>query len=212
MYLNKQNLFKTHYKVAISIERARVKNIMGLATERDWNKAWNLYCNSRNPHLNMMVFGRFREYAGGWIGPAEKQNFGIIDGNAGAAGGSVQSMPGTEWNLHVNDAWLLGGVHTYRPFYAASPLTAEICFRNDAHQGLGITGRELVALLMAGYRPVSNNPKLGTVMVCRDRRKAANLSLLDIENEVDTHENNWKSNRRYHDLTMMAIKAGIMLY
>ncbi|TQV84281.1 hypothetical protein FKG94_06385 [Exilibacterium tricleocarpae] len=151
-----------------------------------------------------------KQTAPGWI----EHNFGFVDGRiaqpdgSGGPGGSVQHMPASEFNLHVNDAWLLGGVHKYLPFYAASKLSEENMFRNK-YRRLGITGRELFCLLLAGYRPVTN-PKLGTVMTCRDRQQADALNLVNIEAEIDDLER--KHRNGTSELTKMARAAGIELY
>jgi len=181
----------------------------------DIDKAWQLYVNSKFPTLDLALFGRFNSdparaatflgidtstrrvkiKRGGLKGlfsrhakyktvpSAMLTNFGVV--NDTQTGGSIQQMNSWDWNLHVNDAWLLGGIHRCLPFYAASPLTADNVFlQNHATAVLGITGRELFGLLMAGYRP-QTDPALGTVMQCRDAAKAQNLTLKDIETGID---------------------------
>ena len=110
------------------------------------------------------------------------QNFGLVaehgndvlisDGVYGSAFiGSILAAGG--WDLSVNDAWLLAGVHGFLPFYCASPMSAGNLL--DAHYGITITGREVAGLLAFGYR-IEDNTALGEVFTCRNQPLASDAS------------------------------------
>ena len=137
-------------------------------------------------------------------------NFGVVDN--GNRRGSIQQVPDAEWNLIVNDSWLLGGVNRGLAFYAASTLNFENTFLNPhdhRDNRLGITGRELLGLIMAGYKAV-NHPSLGTVMQCRDYEQAREFSLKDYAAAIDYIERGIGGSGRsvFH---MMALRANIKL-
>jgi hypothetical protein len=151
----------------------------------DADVAWKLYQMSRNPALGFHVFGRhvtgekakelqnFRQKKGLTAklpkhmqgitkSPVDKyqKNFGYVND---VEDGSILMMGGGKWSLTVNDAWLLGGVHSRLPFYAASTITKDNIF--DKNYVLSITGRELLGLAAFGYREVHGHPDLGVVFV-----------------------------------------------
>jgi hypothetical protein len=166
--------------------------------------AWKLYQNARKPDLDFHIFGRhitgqkakslqdFRNEKGKTAQlPKELQgitksqldqhekNFGYV--NDGSSG-SILMMGGNKWNFTVNDSWVLGGVHSGLPFYAASPITKANIL--DKKYYLSITGRELLGLALAGYKEEKGHPALGTVYVCADKKKAAALRLTDYQAAV----------------------------
>jgi len=159
--------------------------------------AWDLYRNSKNVALGFHIFGRHVSNEARWsreggIDLASKQpgalgnlkhptdasrslsameyNFGIVNDSTD---GSILMMGGQNWNLHVNDAWLLGGVHGHVPFHSASVLNKENLFRSNG--GLGITGREFFGLLLAGYKKESGHESMGIAMVCKNKNLASDL-------------------------------------
>lgn len=167
----------------------------------DPDVGWKLYLNARNPALGFHVFGRhvtgdkakelqqFRTKKGkeaalpkhmqgitkSPIDQFEK-NFGYVND---AGDGSILMMGGNKWNFTVNDAWLLGGVHSCLPFYAASVITKD----NMLHDKywLSITGRELLGLASFGYQMVHDHKALGVAFVCKDSGKALAATLADYQ-------------------------------
>lgn len=208
--------FEADFKQALKIERERHASV-GQKPYFDKNvdisKAWKLYQNAQIPSLNIHLFGRFAENGidlKSKMVPVKRTimqrllrkqtykqtpsdmhtNFGSVNEVEKKHQGSIQQMESSDWDLHVNDAWLLGGIHKYLPFYAASELKAINMFVISSGSPrkntiLNITGRELLGLLLAGYRPESKHPTLGTVMVCRDKHLAKSLTLKKLETSVD---------------------------
>jgi hypothetical protein len=192
--------------------------------------AWDLYTRSQSPALGFHIFGRhvnneqrwsqdggvdlFSRQPGPQIAhPTDKSrslsamefNFGIVNDTSD---GSILMMGGQNWNLHVNDAWVMGGVHTYQPFYSASKLSKENIFRNQgASTILGITGREFLGLLLAGYKKESGHEALGVVMVCKNRGQADQLDFSLYEKAVQDIE----AAKANHVVIGMAADAGVIL-
>jgi len=163
--------------------------------------AWKLYQNARKPNLDFHLFGRhitgkkakslqdFRDEKGKTAQlPKElqgitkssidkyEQNFGYVNDSGN---GSILMMGGQKWNFTVNDSWLLGGVHSHLPFYAASPISKANIL--DKQYYLSITGRELLGLALFGYKEEKGHPALGTVYVCADKKKASAARLTDYQ-------------------------------
>ncbi|MDH5259510.1 MAG: hypothetical protein OEX07_15960, partial [Gammaproteobacteria bacterium] len=224
--------FKSEYEKSIQTElTARGMHFMG-STSVSAQTAWDLYQNSQKVALGFHLFGRHvsneeRWNAEGGIDLASKQpgalgqiehptapgrnmsamevNFGLVNDSTD---GSILMMGGQNWNLHVNDAWLMGGVHAYLPFYSASKLTKENLFRGEgASTVLGITGREFFGLLLAGYKVEKGHDSLGLVMVCKDKARADRLDFSLYEQSVQLVESQ-KSRQTVID---MASDAGVTL-
>jgi hypothetical protein len=102
------------------------------------------------------------------------KNFGVVNNNDS---GSILLMGDTNWNLTINDTWLLGAVHSYLPFYPASAVSRANIFE-DKHV-LSITGRELLGLAVFGYRQViPEYEELGSAFKVDNYRKAAGATLI----------------------------------
>jgi hypothetical protein len=84
-----------------------------------------------------------------------------------------------QWNMAVNDIWVLAAVNSLQEFYPAS-LVTEANILHDKHT-LTIMGRELVGLALAGYSEQSGHKALGKIYVHGDKEKAAFLSLPDYQ-------------------------------
>ncbi|WP_152249596.1 hypothetical protein [Xanthomonas maliensis] len=143
-------------------------------TEDGVNVAWRTYLNAQKTNLQFLVIGRIlksepvgidacNQIVPG-IGPSMKINMAVMNEDAG--GGSI--MDSSKWTMLVNDAWLLGGIHSRTKFYLASPRTKVNIINSDglyANQ-LTVTGRELAGLKMFGYRVISM--KIGEVAIHYD--------------------------------------------
>lgn len=170
--------------------------------------AWDAYSNARTPNLGFHLFGRhinakstapYRRdqnpvavaaSKGPTLGQLPKgitgislskydeftTNFGVVNNTDD---GSILMMGGSNWNLTVNDSWLLGGVHSELPFYACSPLKSFNLF--DHEYILTITGRELLGMALAGYVVKGGHQDLGMAFISGDSSKAKALSLPDIQ-------------------------------
>jgi hypothetical protein len=116
--------------------------------------------------LNCLVLGRKanEHFVGVGIDDVLKANFGTM--NDDNADGAVLQMPAVKWTYLVNDAWVLGGVHSHKPFYIASERSPEnICAINSRR--LTVTARELTGLKSFGYN-IHFRQGLGEVAVCVD--------------------------------------------
>jgi len=224
--------FKKAYEAAVQMEfKSRGMHFMG-SPGVTAQTAWDLYTNSQKVALGFHLFGRHvsnedRWNSEGGIDLFSKQpgdlgnidhptapgramsameyNFGLVNDSTD---GSILMMGGQNWNLHVNDAWLMGGVHAYLPFYSASKLTKANIFRGEgASTVLGITGREFLGLLLAGYKVEKGHDALGVVMVCSDKKQADRLDFSLYEQTVQLIEEQ-KSRQTVID---MAADAGVVL-
>lgn len=224
--------FKKAYEQAVQVElQSRGMHFMGsLGVKAE--TAWDLYKNSQKVALGFHIFGRHVSNEERWnkeggIDLASKQpgalgqiphptapgrnlsamefNFGLVNDSSD---GSILMMGGQNWNLHVNDAWLMGGVHAYLPFYSASKLSKANIFRNEgASTILSITGREFFGLLLAGYKVDKGHDALGVVMVCKNKKQAEQLDFSLYEQSVQQIEMH-KSRQTVID---MAADAGVTL-
>jgi len=97
------------------------------------------------------------------------QNFGVtceVEAFKGKAfSGGI--LGANEWDYAINDTWVLAGVHRKMPVWCASALTKDnlISVRRDA---LTITGREVLGLLMFGYKKVMGHVELGVGFECEN--------------------------------------------
>ncbi|WP_319525606.1 hypothetical protein [uncultured Desulfosarcina sp.] len=103
-------------------------------------------------------------------------NFGIASQNST---GSILQMGAGMWHLNINDAWVLGGTHSHQPFYIAFKLSYDNVFSDNNKHNLTITGRELLGLLMSGYKLETGHASLGGVMVCDKPQQADKIDLID---------------------------------
>lgn len=166
------------------------------------NTAWNLYINTKRASLGFQVFGRHildqadrielfkKRVPSGESGQLPKFMQGLTDVEFTGFGktndeesGSVLKISNNKWNFTVNDSWVLAGVHSYQPFYPASPVISANIFHNN--YVLTITGRELVGLALAGYKQNKTGyDALGTIYECGTRSVADKLSLVDYQVEI----------------------------
>lgn len=139
---------------------------------KDIEIAWSIYQAAQKTHLKLLVLGRLvansSEEASG-IDDAMRAN--LMKMNEHLSGGSI--MYSDKWSLLVNDAFLLGGIHSHTEFHlASSRKKSNICCAMGEFKGqLTVTGREVVALMEFGY--TARKLPLGEVFVCTDRKVAA---------------------------------------
>jgi hypothetical protein len=141
---------------------------------------YRAYLNSSRAHLGCLVVGRIVKGAASagvplmvGLGDIERVNFGITgDRDPGSV------LWSSYWSIPLNDAWLMGGIHAWLPFYLASPRTKENIV--DPTFGFTVTGRELIGLMTFGY---SRNPntRLGEVFECSNPAKARSATFTQYE-------------------------------
>lgn len=153
--------------------------------------AWRVYQAAAQTNLNMLVLGR-------WVANSVPGNAGIdqsLQGNLHImdetfTGGSI--MNSGNWTMLVNDAWLLGGVHSHTEFQLASSRTMDNVY-NVAGAFMGqmtVTGRELTGLAVFGYT-VRRLP-IGEVAVCTNPGLASMADFATYRQHVVTFtQNNW---------------------
>lgn len=189
--------FRPHYEAA-QVGAQAVHGVNNATKPVAADVAFKLYQHALKPALGFHVFGRhvtgdkakevqaLRTKKGNTTSlPAHMQgitkspldkfekNFGYVNDTGD---GSILMMGGGKWNFTVNDAWLLGGVHSQLAFYAASVISKDNML--DKNYSLSITGRELMGLALFGYKQVHNHKALGVVYVCEDLHKAAAATLV----------------------------------
>lgn len=195
--------FREHFEVA-QLGAQAVHGVMSHTKPIDPTVAWKLYQHARKPTLGFHVFGRHvtgekakelqqlrnkkgrnvelpKHMQGITKSPFDQfeKNFGYVND---LGDGSILMMGGNKWNFTVNDSWLIGGVHSQLPFYAASVINKENML--DKRYALSITGRELLGLAFFGYRQIHNHKALGVAYVCADSDKARGATLTDYQAEV----------------------------
>jgi hypothetical protein len=74
---------------------------------------------------------------------------------------NFNSLKLNDWNMAINDTWLLSGVNSLQPFYAASLVNKENIIDARFTPPLTIMGREFAGLALAGYQEASTHPILG---------------------------------------------------
>jgi hypothetical protein len=135
--------------------------------------AWRVYQTalSQTP-VDCLVLGRKTgpHFAGIGIDDVLRANFRTI--NEWETDGAVLQMGEDEWTYLVNDAWVLGGVHSHKPFYIASERTPDNIYSVN-NSRLTVTARELTGLKVFGYN-IHHRQDLGEVAVC------ANTDLADM--------------------------------
>jgi len=153
------------------------KRLFGLYTGRESTK-------ERDERIRKAGFVLKHPTHGRPLSPVEF-NFGVT---SDVSSGSILMM-GQSWNLTVNDAWLLGGVHAQQPFYLAFRATYKNIFSDTYKHNLTITGREMLGLLLSGYRLKSGGESLGEVMVCENPTKADRMNLVEYAAAAQNIEN-----------------------
>ena len=161
--------------------------------------AWRVYMNTKRAGLGFQVFGRHvidqaerielfkKNVPKGESAQMPKFMQGLTDCEFDGFGrandetsGSALKISNTKWNFTVNDAWVLGGVHSFQPFYPASPVISANILHNRF--AVTITGRELVGLALAGYKEYNTGyDALGTIYECKNRSIAMKLTLIDYQ-------------------------------
>jgi hypothetical protein len=127
--------------------------------DQDIINAFGVYQAARHTNLQALVLGR-------WVQPSTEYDPGIDqttrnnfhEMNEVDYGGSV--MNSVNWTILMNDAWVLGGIHSHTPFYLASPRT-QVNVAAGAPRGMTVTGRELIGVTTFGYEIVHAHASLG---------------------------------------------------
>jgi hypothetical protein len=94
---------------------------------------------------------------------------------------NFNSLKLEEWNMALNDTWVVAGVNSGQPFYPASLVNEKNIIDTRFTPPLTIMGRELVGLALAGYREAPAHPTLGKAYAPIDKKKAQDFSLIDYE-------------------------------
>lgn len=130
--------------------------------QEDIENAFKVYQNAQSTDLRLAIVGRLvgesNEAAPGIDAPL-RENFQRM--NEGAQGGSV--LNSEKWSMLMNDAWLLGGLHSTNPFYLASGRTPENVKGTNPDYPMTVTGRELIGITSSGYEIAAGHPALGEV-------------------------------------------------
>jgi hypothetical protein len=135
---------------------------------------------------------------------AMRKNFGVVNNNET---GSILLMGNTNWNLTINDTWLLGAVHSQLEFYPASPVSRANIF-DDKHV-LSITGRELFGLAIFGYRQViPEYAELGSAFVVSDPNKAKNATLVAYQQAM-SGISSAVANKAFSDAGFRIVEVGV---
>jgi hypothetical protein len=127
--------------------------------------AWNIYQAAAHTNLRFLILGRWvlnSQPGNAGIDRMMQENLHIMD--EVFTGGPIMNT--SSWTLLVNDAWVLGGIHSHTDFYLASPRTLENIYNvegNFAGQ-MTVTGRELTGLRVFGY--TMQALQLGEAAVC----------------------------------------------
>ncbi len=138
--------------------------------------AFRVYQHALHTNLDLAIVGRLvgesTEAAPGIDDPL-RQNFARM--NEGAQGGAV--LNSEKWTMLMNDAWLLGGLHSTNPFYLASGRTPENVKGTNPDFPMTVTGRELIGITSSGYEIVADHPALGEVAQPFDKDVARSANL-----------------------------------
>ena len=151
----------------------------------DIENAFEVYQNAVRTDLDLAIVGRLagKDEMGKKKKSSEKEpsidkrvwkNFGTM--NEGAQGGSV--LNSDNWTMLMNDAWLLGGLHSTNPIYLASGRTSENVKGTNPAYPMSVTGRELIGITSFGYEIVSGHPSLGEVARPVNQEAARSASLI----------------------------------
>jgi hypothetical protein len=117
---------------------------------------------------------------------------------------NFNSLKLNEWNMAVNDTWLLAGVNSCQPFYPASLVNEKNIIDDRFTPPLTIMGRELAGLALAGYREASAHPTLGKAYAPGSEKQAQDLDFHAYANELSQLKNvgNVKAFFSKHEFTI----------
>lgn len=96
------------------------------------------------------------------------------------SGGNIL-LGATTWDIHVNDCWILGGVHAHAKFYLASVLSNDSVYNaadarkyeaTDCTRVLYVTVREIAGLNLFGYTRSEEKTPKGQLFVCKQPQLA----------------------------------------
>lgn len=137
------------------------------------NLSWAVYLGAQEAKLNLLVLGRWvRESIGNELGVDESVEDNFRNMNGTTVGGSLVKVPDADWSVLVNDAWVLGGIHSLSTFCLSTPRKPGNVYNmrhgHDFYHHLTVLGRELVGLMAFGYAIRRDHPALGEVAVCVD--------------------------------------------
>jgi len=82
----------------------------------------------------------------------------------------MDTMMGNKWSIWLNDAFILGGIHTHAVFHLVSNLNLK--GDSNAQFPFNVTQRELLGLCKFGYSGMEGELKAGTEYKCTDTQLA----------------------------------------
>ncbi len=146
----------------------------------DVENAFKVYQNALDTNLDSAIVGRLAQKGkesseeAPSIDNPMRENFGRM--NEGAQGGSI--LNSDKWTMLMNDAWLLGGLHSTNPIYLASGRTEANVQGTNPEFPMTVTGRELIGITSHGYEIGAGHPSLGEVARPVDKDAARSASLI----------------------------------
>jgi hypothetical protein len=134
-------------------------------TKTQVEDAFKVYQHAQTTSLKLLLVGRWvqesTEKEPGIDQPI-KQNF--LEMNQIDNGGSV--LNSKAWTPLMNDAWVLGGLHSTIDFYLASPRTEKNLKGTSSQHPMTVTAREIIGITHFGYQIIMGHPSLGEVARC----------------------------------------------
>jgi hypothetical protein len=144
---------------------------------------WRAYQSARQA-VGDQVIGRIYHLRPGALNMYEKVGQMVGDETLFDRGTHGNTLKMDKWTMAVNDSWVLGGVHRQANFRLVSPRVMENLWNADGY--FVVTARELLGLLHFGYELAQVGP--WQVLICRNKSKAMNASLLEYDRIVKTGE------------------------
>lgn len=164
-----------------------LSDVYGNLDQDDVENAFRAYQHAQQTGLRLAIMGRLVKQsseAEPGIDDPLRDNF--LRMNEADRGGSV--LYSGRWSMLMNDAWVLGGLHSGTPFYLASPRTSQNLTGTNPDFPMTVTARELIAITQFGYEIVSGHSSLGEVAQLVDENAASRVTLeeyaLAVQNAV----------------------------
>lgn len=153
-----------------------LSDVYGSLTQADVENAFRVYQHAQDTGFRLAIMGRLvnqSSEAEPGIDDPLRDNF--LRMNEADRGGSV--LYSGRWSMLMNDAWVLGGLHSGTPFYLASPRTSQNLTGSNPDFPMTVTARELIAITHFGYEIVSGHSSLGEVARLVDENAASRVTL-----------------------------------
>jgi hypothetical protein len=163
----------------------------GSETE-EFDNAWQVYSNAANTQLTLLVLGdiSIRSDEDLLQNVGTTANFPMRSKKSLAASNQKGSVLNEKyWWPMINDAWVLGGVHSLTPFhmaYNSRPPDDDLWDLRGKRPR--VLGRELLGLFTFGYRRIrhSHEAKLGIVFAPVNKTKATQATFAEYLDAVKT--------------------------